>query len=178
MKIGKLSASNLFKIVRKGFDRVTDHRKGKNLVISLGDALMSAFALFSLKDSSLLEFDERRASSEAANIKHIYGIKNIPSDTHMRTLLDDVSPEEVRPIFNDLFRQVQRGKILEKMRFMDGRYLLSLDGTGYFSSKKNHCPACLQRKNKNGDITYSHQILTAVLVHPDVKEVILFNRSQ
>ena len=31
-----------------------------------------------------------------------------------------------------------------------------------------------QRQNQNGEITYSHQMLTAVLVHPDVKEVIPF----
>ncbi len=76
----------------------------------------------------------------------------------MRTLLDDVSPEELRPIFNNIFRQAQRGKVLKKMRFMEGRYLLSLDGTGYFSSKKNHCPKA-KRKNPMGDITYSHQML-------------------
>ena len=148
MKIGKLSASNLFEIIRNGFNRVTDNRKGNNVVILLSDALMSAFAMFSLKDSSLFEFDERRASSEAANIKRVYGIENIPSDTHMRTLLDDVSPEELRPIFNDIFRQAQRGKVLKKMRFIEGRYLLSLDGTGYFSSKKIHCPKSATPKSK------------------------------
>jgi hypothetical protein len=30
----------------------------------------------------------------------------------------------------------QRGKLLEKMVFFEGCYLLALDGTGYFTSKK------------------------------------------
>ena len=52
-------------------------------------------------------------------------------------------------------------------------YLVSLDGTGYFSSKKVHCEACLQRKNKRtGEITYSHQMLGAAIVHPERKAVL------
>ncbi len=51
-----LNADALFSSVRTGFDKITDHRPG-SVKISLTDALMSCFAVFSLKDSSLLEFD-------------------------------------------------------------------------------------------------------------------------
>ena len=84
------------KTVRGRFEQIADHRAA-NSSISLSDALMSAFAMFSLKDSSLLEFDERRAKDE--NLKRIYGLKNVPSDTQMRTILDPVPPEEIKPIF-------------------------------------------------------------------------------
>jgi hypothetical protein len=50
---------------------------------------------------------------------------------------------------------------------------LSIDGTGYFSSEKVHCESCLERHSKaTGKITYLHQMLGAVLVHPDIKQVI------
>jgi len=76
-------------------------------------------------------------------------------------------------MFNDVFRQLQRGKTLEPYVFHDGCYLLSLDGTGYFSSKKIHCESCLQKKNsKTDEITYQHQMLGAAVVHPDHKQVI------
>ncbi|MCP4896672.1 MAG: transposase [bacterium] len=76
-------------------------------------------------------------------------------------------------MFNDVFGQLQRGKALEPYAFHEGAYLLSLDGTGYFSSKKIHCDSCLQKKNsKTGEITYQHQMLAAVVVHPDHKQVI------
>ena len=52
-----------------------------------------------------------------------------------------------------------------------GDYLLSLDGTGYFSSKKIHCAQCAEKHHHDGTITYYHQMLGAVLVHPDHKEV-------
>ncbi len=44
-----LSADNLLKRVRAGFEQVKDHR-ASNAVISLADVLMSALAMFSLKD--------------------------------------------------------------------------------------------------------------------------------
>ena len=54
-----------------------------------------------------------------------------------------------------------------------GHYLVSVDGSGYFSSKKIHCPNCLERKNsKSGEITYHHQMLAGAIVHPDQKTVI------
>ena len=57
--------------------------------------------------------------------------------------------------------------------FHDSSYLLSIDGTEYFSSKKVHCGSCLERKNKqSGEVTYYHQMVGAVLVHPDQKQVI------
>ena len=55
---------------------------------------------------------------------------------------------------------------------MDGHDLLSLDGTGYFSSKKVHCAQCGEKHHRNGTTTYYHQMPGAVLVHPDFKEVV------
>ena len=74
--------------------------------IPLDDALMSAFAMFSLKAPSLLAFDKQRAEG---NLKTIYGIERAPCDTRMRERLDPVSPESLRPSFKLVFRQLQRG---------------------------------------------------------------------
>ena len=166
-----LNADALFHNMRKGFANIEDTRTG-NGKHSLTDALMSGFAMFSLKDSSLLEFDERR-SATPHNLKTIYGIGNIPCDTTMREILDVVDPNDLRPLFKDGFRALQRGKALEQMVFMDGYYLLNLDGTGFFSSKKLHSDACMEKVNsKTGEITYYIQAVGAVLVHPDHRVVI------
>jgi hypothetical protein len=171
LKVRKhLSADGLFKLVRHEFGKIKEHRI-MNIDIGLEDALMSGFALFSLKDPSLLAFDERRAKAE--NLRQVFGIENIPSDTQMRTILDGVEPESLRPLFKKTVQQLQRGKVLEKMTFMGKYYLTSIDGSGYFSSKRVHCQACLQRKNKRtGEITYAHQMLGVAIVHPEHKAVI------
>lgn len=128
--------------------------------------------MFSLKDSSLLVFDQRRQDQKDGNLKRVYGIETVPSDSQMRTILDEVDPEELRPIYKDVFQQAQRGKVLEDMVFLGG-YLLSIDGTTYYTSKKIHCSDCQERKNsKNGEITYSHQFLGAAIVYPGKAEVI------
>jgi len=163
-----LSADGLFGLVREGFEKIPDDRP-VGAEISLADALMSGFAMFSLKDRSLLAFDERRNDE---NLKSVYHIGNIPGDTHLRTILDPLDPESLRPLFKDVFRQLQRGKALEPFVFYEGCYLLSFDGTGYFSSSKIHCPSCMQKTSKSGKVTWHHQMLGASIVHPDLKEVI------
>lgn len=165
-----LSADALFKRLHAGFDNFPDSRSG-NPVISMGDALMSALAMFSLKDPSLLAFDKRRHDPND-NFRTIYGIEHVPCDSQMRELLDPVDPALLRPMFLDVFRCLQRGKALEDFVYLNGHYLISLDGTGYFSSPTIKCSSCLEKHHRNGDVTYSHQMLGAVLVHPDHKEVI------
>ena len=130
---------------------------------------MSAFAMFSLTSPALLAFDQERAEG---HLHTIDGIERVPCDTQMRERLDPVSPEALRPLFQSIFRQLQRGKALEPMAFLDGHYLVALDGTGYFSSKQIHCASCLHKVHRNGSSTYYHQMLGAAIIHPDVREVI------
>lgn len=163
-----LSADALLGLLRTGFADIPDHRSGKP-DISLPDALMSAFALFSLKSPSLLAFDKERTED---NLHRVYGIERVPCDTRMREILDPVEPESLRPLFKHVFRALQRGKALEEMVFVEGHYLLALDGTGYFSSQQIHCESCLETHHRNGTVTYRHQMLGAALVHPDRREVI------
>src|SRR6184192_3451920 len=74
-----LSADALFHLVRSGFANIPDPRCDE-VDISLTDALMSAFAMFSLKAPSLLAFDKERAEG---NLRTIYGIQRVPCDTYM-----------------------------------------------------------------------------------------------
>ena len=113
-----LCADALFRLVQKSFATIPDHRCA-DAGISLPDALMAAFAMFSLKSPSLLAFDKQRAEG---NLGTIYGIPRAPCDTYMRETLDPVSPESLRPSFKSVFRQLQRGKALEDMVFLDGHY--------------------------------------------------------
>ena|SRR6266566_866946 len=63
-----LSADALFGLVRSGFATIPDDRLS-DPDISLTDALMSAFAMFSLKSPSLLAFDKERAEAGQAHLK-------------------------------------------------------------------------------------------------------------
>ena len=144
-----LCADALLRSIQDVFSHIPDHRKG-DAEIPLGDALLSAFAMFSLNSPSLLAFDKVRAED---NLHSIYGIGRVPWDTSMREILDPLNPERVRPAFKTVFRHLQRGKALEEMVFVEGPYLLALDGTGYFSSQEIHCESCLEQHHRNGTVT-------------------------
>ena len=163
-----LCADALCRLVHQRFTTIPDHRRD-DASIALPDALMAAFAMFSLKSPSLLAFDKQRAEG---NLGTVYGIPRAPCDTYMRETLDPVSPESLRPSFTSVFRQRPRGKALATMVLLDGHYLVALDGTGYFSSPTIHCASCLHKVHRNGAITYYHQMLGAAIIHPDRREVI------
>lgn len=165
-----LNADTLFALIRKDFQKVPDARAG-NKKISLDDALMSALAMFQLKDPSLLAFDTR-SKEEPENLHSIFGINTIPCDSQMRALLDPLELSFLRAPYRTVFRQLQRGKDFEKMAFFDGHYLLSGDGTGFYSSEKVSSPYCLGKKSKSGSILYYQQMYAASFVHPDSKVVI------
>jgi hypothetical protein len=161
-----LNADALFAFLRKEFEKIPDTRPQP--IIPLADALMSGFALFSLKAPSLLAFEKR---TNDITIKNLYHIGSIPSDTNMRMILDEVDPTFLMPIFKRVLSTVQRGKGLEDMTFYDGYYLISNDGTGYFSSDSIHCDDCLIKKHAKG-IEYHHSFLGSVMVHPKHKTVL------
>ena len=165
-----LSAPGLLRVVRGRFDRIEDPVAGRGL--NLTDCLMSGLAVFGLKYPSLLSFDRdaRENALIRSNLKSLYGVGRSPSDTRLRERLDEVDPGGLRGAFKAVFAALQRGKGLEGFDWM-GHYLLSVDGTGYFSSSRVHCDRCCRTHHRDGRVTYYHQLLGAVLAHPERREV-------
>ena len=168
-----LNADALFRQIRSEFVNIADPRSG-NTQVPIADVLMSGFAIFSLKDPSLLAFDQRRKNGDP-NLKRVYGIDHVPCDTQLREILDRVDPSLLRPAFKGIFSQLQRGKALEQMRFLGRYYLISSDGTGFYYSLKVGNEACLRKKHgENKEKAYHQQLYGACVVHPDFCEVIPF----
>ncbi len=165
-----LSATGLLRCIKEEFEHIqTDKRVRK---FTLTDCLMSALAMFSLKSASLLSFDEgRRELLVQENIQNLFQVKDVPCDTHMREVLDEVDPLVIRPSYLSIFHEAQRGKLLERYEFL-GSYLCLVDGTEIFNSEDVHCKNCCQKNHKDGRVTYHHQILGAVIANPDLKQVI------
>lgn len=171
---GMLSCAKLHQIVRDSFSRMKETSR-RVRPISLLDNLTSGFAVFSLKYPSLLQFDNHSTEEIVKhNLHSVFKIDTIPSDTQMRERLDEVDPRGLRRAYTQLFSQVQRSKRLELFKYYDDRYLLPLDGTGYFYSKDIHCDNCCTKNHKDGSVSYYHQMLSGAIVHPDHKVVLPF----
>lgn len=171
-----LSAKGLISTARDAFKQVKAPIKGNQGLakeISITDCLTAALAIFKLKYPSLLQFEKAKSKQHIAqNLKNLFGLKRVPCDTYMRERLDEIDLKDLRKAFTSIFANVQRGKSLEKFVFLEGKYLLLSDGTGFFSSPTIHCKNCCEKHHKNGSVTYYHQMLAAVIAHPDFKEVI------
>ena len=166
-----LSAPALLNQVRQDFEKMADPRRyGQQF--SLTDVLMSGLAVFSLKFPSLLKFDEQRNEARIrANLKSLFGVEQAPSDTQLRSVCDQINPAEIRSLFIHINQQLDTHQLLEGFRYLNS-FLVSIDGTGQFASSSIHCPHCCQRHHQNGQVGYYHQLLAAVLVHPDQKQVL------
>ena len=166
-----LSAPALLNQVRRDFEQVHDPRRyGQQF--SLADVLMSGLAVFGLKFPSLLKFDQNRNEARIrANLQSLYGVNQAPCDTQLRAVCDQVNPAELRAPFIHIHQRLYDHRLLENFRYLEG-FLFSIDGTGQFASSSVCCPQCCQRHHRNGQIGYYHQLLAAVLVHPDQKQVL------
>jgi len=69
-------------VLRRGFELIPDRRRGGGTIF-LADVLMSGYAVFDLKDPSLLAFDDRRWL-EAANLERVYRSSQVAGDTQIR----------------------------------------------------------------------------------------------
>jgi hypothetical protein len=171
----QLSAKSMLAKIRSIFSEIPEPKRdprGLRPTFPLTDCLMSALAVFGIKFPSLLQFDQG-LDDEAVkhNLKTLYGVSRAPSDTCMRERLDEVDPDFLRPAFTSIFSLIQRGKVLDDYKFLNEHVLIPLDGTGVFSSEKVHCPNCCEKHHRDGRVTYYHQMLAGVVVHPDHPEV-------
>lgn len=141
--------------------------------ISWQDCIMTGLAIFGLKFPSLLQFDKHKADSVIRrNLKNLYHVQTPPSDTCLRERLDVLSPRHFRRAFKTIFAFLQRGKVLDRYLYFGQYYLVSIDGTGQYSSDKVKCENCCEKHHRDGTVTYYHQMLGAAIVHPDERVVI------
>ena len=166
---------SLMDIFTKNISNLKDHRKQKsNLKYSLKDIVLSAFSVFYFQNKSWLDFQRDMDTKKGfSNAKTMFDIKEIPSDNHIRNILDKISPTNFKKVYEDIFEKLKTTKILDKFKFLNDYMLVAIDGTHYHSSKNISCKCCQTREDKDsGDINYFHSVITPTIVHPDSKKVL------
>lgn len=167
-----LSFSALRRILSEHFAQITDTRQPGKVRFAMHDCLMSGFAMMLFQDPSLCDFQRRlQEVYQRSNLHSIFAVRDVPKDSQMRQLLDEISPDALQPIFPAFLGELQRGKQLEAYRLLDNRYLVPVDGSEYFSSQQIHCPGCLTQK-VGKRLRYHHSIVQAVIAHPDMRQVL------
>jgi hypothetical protein len=160
--------------LRDCLDRFPDQRRGTNTTYSMADIGMAAFSVFFMPSPSFLShqryFEEGHGRS---NCTSLFGITKIPSDNHIRALLDPASPALLLPVFAATVEQLEGiGDGLDMFRRLGGHVLIALDGTAYHCSRKIHCRHCSTRARGQSGTEYYHAMLAATLVAPGHDKVV------
>ena len=168
-----LRFSRILDVLQDSFRKIDDYRAPERIDYQIDDIYTAAFAMFYFQDKSLLEFQRQLENKyRQNNLSAVCNVSAIPKDSQLRDFIDNCSYKPIISVFKDYFSRLQRGKYLDKFQTFGGKYLVTIDGSVYFSSNKLECEKCLTKEHANGKTTYQHQILQVTLVHPDKKQVI------
>lgn len=153
----------------------------KRGAIKTSDCLMSALAIFALKYPSLLNFEKHLTESKTIkhNLRSLYHVSRAPCDTYLRERLDGMDLSIIRIVITKLLSLLQRARILDDWKFLNNKFLISLDASGFFSSSEIKCEHCCTKvlhKGTDKEITtYHHQMLVGSIVSPLCKQVLPVN---
>jgi hypothetical protein len=143
-----------------------DARTGA-VTYSMADIGLSAFSLFFMQSESFLSHQRSlEEGRKMSNCQTLFGMERIPTDNHIRGMLDPVDPAQLQPAFDQVIAALQAHKAMDAFERLDGRTLIALDGTEYFCSQNLGCPHCQTRKRANGKVESYHSMLAATIVAP------------
>jgi len=153
--------------IRKRMGAFHDRREGRNKKYTMEDIALSAFAVFYTQCPSFLAAQKAMQEDRGkSNAQTLFQIEQIPCDNHIRATLDEVAPEELYPLYDEIFESLREHGVLTAYQALGGTTPIALDGTWYFSSENIHCDQCSSIQHKSGPITYYHSAITPVIVAP------------
>jgi len=149
-----------------------DKRVGANSRYSMADIGIAAFSMFFMQHPSFLAFQRTLLENAGRdNTQTLFGMEKIPSDNHIRNMLDGVPPEHFEQDFFFVVDELARSRAGAVRNVLGGHTLIALDGSEYYCSKQLFCPSCSRRKRSDGDEEYFHSFLGATIVQPGNQKV-------
>lgn len=150
------------------FASFPDKRTGSNIQYTMQEVGLAAFCVFFMQSPSFLSAQRAMQNNKGrSNLETLFQVENIPTDNHIRSLLDPIEPQAVFPVYDAIYEKLSKQGILKSFRDVNDTQLIVLDGTFYHSSGKIHCDNCSTKKHKNGTTTYHHSAITPVIVAPN-----------
>ncbi len=127
---------------------VVDPRRKGSCTYQIQTRLWIGHLVFVLKLSARRKIDVKFAAVEF--IKHLslmsgQELSRPPHNTTLGYLLKHLDAWQLYKVRYLAINELIRAKSLAKFRLF-GYYLIALDGTGYYSSRRRHCRHCLTKK--------------------------------
>ena len=170
---GGVDLPTLMSFLEQAIGEFPDSRTGSNTRYTMRDAALAAFSVFFTQSPSFLAHQRSMQLSRGkSNAGTIFGVNQIPTDNHIRSLLDPVGVSLVQPVFRKVFEALHDRQALDRLRCFDQTLLVALDGIWFHNSESVHCEHCNTQKHKDGRTTYYHNCITPVIVTPGNNRVI------
>src|SRR3954468_15906563 len=150
-----------------------DKRRGEGYHYTMADIGLAAFSVFFMQSPSFLGHQRALAEGHGrSNCQTLLGMAAIPSDNHIRQMLDGNAPGAFDGLFIKGLEAVAATDGLSAFQRLNGRLLIALDGTEHFCSRKIGCPQCSTRRRSDGGTEYLHSFLGASVVAPGHAQVL------
>lgn len=171
----KLTQYSLFQSLENVIPSIPDNRRADHIIHSIRDATFVVFSSFFLQSRSLKgHINFLNSPKGKKNRRTLFNIQTVPTDTHVRNLLDCIPTSYFEDAQDDIIFKMQRSNVLSefkasiKVRGIQVQigHLIGIDGFEYFRSESVCCSHCCQAHHQNGTIDYFHRVLLSGFIHP------------
>jgi hypothetical protein len=164
---------SLLSVVRRCCEGFPDKRTGTNSQYTMADIGLAALSVFFTQSPSFLDHQRQLETVHGrSNCQTLFGISRIPTDNHIRDMLDPVAPDYLFPAFAAAVAALERSGGIRAFQRLGSHLLIALDGTEYHRSAKVHCRHCSTRTRKGQPTESFHTLLCATIVAPGRAQVV------
>src|SRR3954453_20089499 len=163
---------SLLSVVRRCCEGFPDKRTGTNSQYTMADIGLAALSVFFTQSPSFLDHQRQLETGHGrSNCQTLFGISRIPTDNHIRDMLDPVAPDHLFPAFAAAAPALERSggiRALQRLssHLLGAHLLIALDGTEYPRSGKVPRRHCSTRTRKAQPTESFHPLLCATIVSP------------
>lgn len=164
---GKMLIINVLIVLKRHYPRfdellnaIPDHRKRSTYQV--GEIIMAGLSMFIFKRTSRNHTDNGCGGHFEHNYITLFGMR-LPIMETVDEFLRQLPPEEMERLKKVLVQQLLERKVLEKWKY-DGRYNISVDGSGLFTFDHKPYEGCPYTESKNGKVTWHAYVVEAKII--------------
>lgn len=147
-------------------DEIHDPRKQEQCTYGARHLLWLGIMMFVLRLGSRRQMlAERETAAFHSNLLDLAGTDEdaVAHTDTLNNFMEMIDPYEMEGVKVKMVKRLIAEKRLDPFR-LSGEFLVAVDGTGIFSSGRQHCEHCLKTEHQPGFFTWSHKMLEAKLV--------------
>jgi hypothetical protein len=156
-----------FPDLQERLSTLSDPRIGIQYTVE--ELIMAAIMLFLLKCDSRNEFNHKQRDRQFRDNYYRMFRMNLPHMDAVDDLLERIIPTEIEELRCRLIQSLIEKRVFHRFRFYQNHFYVAIDGTGVYNWGEEPVAGihehAIRRESSKGKVTYSGQVLEAVLVY-------------